>query len=91
MLLVKRSITLAMLAGLTLTALMLPSVWALDDEAQAAKEEGMRLYGIRKADLAILCLEQAAVDWYHQTAQHGDPYVMLAMPYTYKFKFVLHS
>ncbi|WP_161786299.1 tetratricopeptide repeat protein [Halomonas sp. TG39a] len=85
---------------------MLPSVWALDDEAQAAKEEGMRLYGIRKADSAIPYLEQAAeagdveamyylgeanrrlvmggmnqaaLDWYHQAAQHGDPYAMLRL------------
>jgi len=54
MLLPKQSTILATLAGLTFTALMTPSAWALDDEAQAAKEEGMRLYGIRKADSAIL-------------------------------------
>ncbi|BBI60686.1 hypothetical protein [Vreelandella sulfidaeris] len=91
MLLPKRPNLLITLAGLAIAALLSPFVLALNEEAQAAKDEGMRLYGIRKADLAILCLEQAAVDWYHQTAQHGDPYVMLAMPYTYKFKFVLHS
>ena len=33
----------AILAGLKLTTLMVPLAWALDDEAQAAKDEGMRL------------------------------------------------
>lgn len=49
-----------MLAGLTLTTLMVPHAWALDEDAQAAKDEGMRLYGIRRADTAIPYLEQAA-------------------------------
>jgi len=106
MLLPKQSTILATLAGLTFTALMTPSAWALDDEAQAAKEEGMRLYGIRKADSAIPYLEQAAeagdveamyylgeanrrlvmggmnqaaLDWYYQAAQHGEPYAMLRL------------
>ena len=105
MLLPKRSITLAMLAGLTLTALMLPSAWALDDEAQAAKEEGMRLWGIHQWEkmqppleiaaesgdveamyylgeanrLLSRGLSQAALDWYHQAAQHGDPHAMLRL------------
>ncbi|PRY58174.1 hypothetical protein B0H98_1211 [Vreelandella songnenensis] len=101
-----RKTFLAALAGLLLVPLILPPAWALDDEAQAAKEEGMRLYGIRKADSAIPFLEQAAengdaeamyylgeanrrlvmgnmnqaaLDWYHQAAQHGDPYAMLRL------------
>ncbi|MBD3897162.1 sel1 repeat family protein [Halomonas sp. ML-15] len=101
-----RSNLLATLAGLTLAALLSPSVMALDEEAQAAKEEGMRLYGIRQADTAIPFLEQAAaagdaeamyylgeanrrlvmgnmnqaaLDWYYQAAQHGEPYAMLRL------------
>lgn len=100
-----RSITLTILAGLTLTS-FLPLAWALDDEAQAAKDEGMRLYGIRQVDSAIPYLEQAAsagdaeamyylgeanrrlvmggmnqaaLDWYYQAAQHGEPYAMLRL------------
>jgi TPR repeat protein len=100
-----RSITLTVLAGLTLTS-FLPLAWALDDEAQAAKDEGMRLYGIRHVDSAIPYLEQAAsagdaeamyylgeanrrlvmggmnqaaLDWYYQAAQHGEPYAMLRL------------
>ncbi|SDM76794.1 hypothetical protein SAMN05192555_11921 [Franzmannia pantelleriensis] len=101
-----RSNLLTTLAGLTITALLSPSVLALDEEAQAAKEEGMRLYGIRQADTAIPFLEQAAaagdaeamyylgeanrrlvmgnmnqaaLDWYYQAAQHGEPYAMLRL------------
>lgn len=101
-----RSTILSMLAGLTLTALMLPSAWALDDEAQVAKDEGMRLYGISRPQTAIPYLEQAAsagdaeamyylgeanrrlvmggmnqaaLDWYYQAAQHGDPHAMLRL------------
>ncbi|AQU85039.1 hypothetical protein B2G49_01685 [Halomonas sp. 'Soap Lake  len=94
------------LAGLTLATLLSPSAFALNEEAQAAKEEGMRLYGIRRADTAIPYLEQAAeagdveamyylgeanrrlvmgnmnqaaLDWYYQAAQHGEPYAMLRL------------
>ncbi|WP_217807997.1 tetratricopeptide repeat protein [Halomonas sp. CSM-2] len=100
-----RSTILATLAGLTLTALMLPSAWALEDEAQAAKEEGMRLWGIHQWEkmqppleiaaesgdveamyylgeanrLLSRGLSQAALDWYHQAAQHGDPHAMLRL------------
>lgn len=38
MLLLKRPYLLTTLAGLTLAALMLPAAWALDEEAQAAKD-----------------------------------------------------
>ncbi|MFB9866054.1 tetratricopeptide repeat protein [Vreelandella sulfidaeris] len=55
-----RTYILAMLTGISLTVLFFPAAWALDEEVQAAKEEGMRLYGIRKADSAIPFLEQAA-------------------------------
>ncbi|WP_290441437.1 hypothetical protein [Halomonas sp. CnH100-B] len=41
--LMQRSDWRAVLAGLTLTTFMIPLAWALDDEAQAAKDEGMRL------------------------------------------------
>ncbi len=54
-----RSITLATLAGLTLTS-FLPQAWALDDEAQAAKEEGMRLWGIHQWEKMQPPLEIAA-------------------------------
>ena len=106
MLVPKRSSSLTSLAGLALATLCFPASWALDDEAQAAKEEGMRLYGIRQADTAIPFLEQAAaagdaeamyylgeanrrlvmggmnqaaLDWYYQAAQHGEPYAMLRL------------
>ncbi|PCF93440.1 tetratricopeptide repeat protein [Vreelandella nigrificans] len=101
-----RSNLLTTMVGLTLATLLSPSVWALDEEAQAAKEEGMRLYGIRRADTAIPYLEQAAeagdaeamyylgeanrrlvmgnmnqaaLGWYYQAAQHGEPYAMLRL------------
>ncbi|WP_445010716.1 tetratricopeptide repeat protein [Vreelandella stevensii] len=100
-----RSITLTVLTGLTLTS-FLPLAWALDNETQAAKDEGMRLYGISRPQTAISYLEQAAeagdaeamyylgeanrrlvmggmnqaaLDWYYQAAQHGEPYAMLRL------------
>lgn len=54
-----RSITLTMLAGLTLTS-FLPLAWALDDEAQVAKDEGMRLWGIHQWEKMQPPLEIAA-------------------------------
>ncbi|PRY58078.1 hypothetical protein B0H98_1226 [Vreelandella songnenensis] len=57
MMLLPRAGLLATLASLLLTPL---PAWALDDEAQAAKEEGVRLYGIRRVDSAIPFLELAA-------------------------------
>lgn len=100
-----RTTLLAALASLLLVPLILPSVWALDDEAQAAKEEGMRLWGIHQWEkmqppleiaaesgdteamyylgeanrLLSRGLSQAALDWYHQAAQHGEPYAMLRL------------
>ncbi len=44
MVLTMRLTTLATMVGLTLTTLTSSSAWALDEEAQAAKDEGMRLY-----------------------------------------------
>ncbi len=105
MLLPKRSTILAMLASLTLTAFMLPSALAMNEEAQAAKEEGMRLWGIHQWEkmqtpleiaaesgdveamyylgeanrLLSRGLSQAALDWYYQAAQHGDPHAMLRL------------
>ncbi|AVU12222.1 hypothetical protein BV504_01695 [Halomonas sp. 'Soap Lake  len=94
------------LAGLTLVALLSPSALALGEDAQAAKEEGMRLYGISHPRTAIPYLEQAAeagdaeamyylgeanrrlvmgnmnqaaLDWYYQAAQHGEPCAMLRL------------
>ncbi|MDQ7729784.1 tetratricopeptide repeat protein [Halomonas sp. SpR8] len=100
-----RSTILAMLASLTLAALMLPTAWGLNDEAQAAKEEGMRLYNAHQRSISTPFLEQAAeegdveamyylgevnrlrhmgmnqaaLEWYHQAAQHGDPHAMLRL------------
>ncbi|MBZ5487735.1 sel1 repeat family protein [Halomonas aquamarina] len=101
--LLPRTGLLATLASLLLTPL---PAWALDEEAQAAKDEGMRLYGISRPQSAIPYLEQAAaqgdaeamyylgeanrrlvmgnmnqaaLDWYYQAAQHGDPYSMLRL------------
>jgi len=54
-----RTATLTMLAGLTLTS-FLPLAWALDDEAQAAKEEGMRLYNSHQRSISTPYLEKAA-------------------------------
>ncbi|MBP5980323.1 MAG: sel1 repeat family protein [Halomonas sp.] len=104
--LLPRAGLLATLASLLLMPLTLSPAWALDENAQAAKEEGMRLYGIRRADSTISFLEQAAeagdveamyylgeanrrlvmgnmnqaaLDWYYQAAQHGEPYAMLRL------------
>ena len=100
-----RSNLLATLTGLTLAALLLPTAWALDEEAQAAKEKGMRLYNAHQRSLTTPYLEQAAeagdveamyylgevnrlrhmgmnqaaLEWYHQAAQHGDPHAMLRL------------
>ncbi|MCG7591825.1 MULTISPECIES: tetratricopeptide repeat protein [Halomonadaceae] len=95
----------AILAGLALTTLLTPLAWALNDEAQAAKDEGMRLWGIHQWEkmqppleiaaasgdveamyylgeanrLLSRGLSQAALDWYYQAAQHGEPYAMLRL------------
>ncbi|WP_156524099.1 hypothetical protein [Halomonas sp. HL-93] len=84
---------------------MIPSAWALDDEAQAAKKKGMRLYNAHQRSISTPYLEQAAeagdveamhylgevnrlrhmgmnqaaLDWYCQAAQHEDPYDMLQL------------
>ena len=105
MLVPKRSNLLTSLAGLTLATLCSPASWALDDEAQAAKGEGMRLWGIHQWEkmqppleiaaeagdteamyylgeanrLLSRGLSQAALDWYYQAAQHGEPYAMLRL------------
>ncbi|MCP1313326.1 MULTISPECIES: tetratricopeptide repeat protein [unclassified Halomonas] len=96
---------LTALTSLLLVPLILPSAWALDDEAQGAKEEGMRLWGIHQWErmqppleiaaesgdaeamyylgeanrLLSRGLSQAALDWYYQAAQHGEPYAMLRL------------
>ncbi|WP_447894187.1 tetratricopeptide repeat protein [Vreelandella sp. GE22] len=100
-----RSTLLAALTSLLLVPLSVLSAWALDDEAQAAKEERMRLWGIHQWErmqppleiaaesgdaeamyylgeanrLLSRGLSQAALDWYYQAAQHGDPYAMLRL------------
>ncbi|MGM0826374.1 MAG: tetratricopeptide repeat protein [Pseudomonadota bacterium] len=60
MLLPKRSKLPFTLACLTLTTLLSSSVWALDEEAQAAKDEGMRLWGIHQWEKMQPPLEIAA-------------------------------
>ncbi len=60
MMLLPRPGLLVTLASLLLVSLSVSPAWALDDEVQVAKDEGMRLYGIRKVDSAIPFLEQAA-------------------------------
>lgn len=101
-----RIMTWIVLSTFLISPLVIPESLALDDEAQAAKDEGMRLYGIRQADAAIPFLEQAAaagdaeamyylgeanrrlvmggmnqaaLDWYYQAAQKGDPHAMLRL------------
>ncbi|MDR5905681.1 tetratricopeptide repeat protein [Franzmannia qiaohouensis] len=100
-----RLITWIMLATLLISPLAIPTSLALDDKAKAAKEEGMRLWGIHQwetmqppleiaADsgdvesmyylgeanrLLSRGLSQAALEWYHKAAQHGDPYAMLRL------------
>ncbi|WP_355662415.1 tetratricopeptide repeat protein [Halomonas salifodinae] len=91
---------------LLIALLVLPiGAWALDDEALAAKEEGMRLYNAHQRTTSIPYLEiaaragdveamyylgeahrlrhmgltQAALEWYHQAAQQGDPHAMLRL------------
>ncbi|WP_386079405.1 hypothetical protein ACFIOZ_15360 [Vreelandella sp. F11] len=54
-----------------LTALMLPSAWALDEEAQAAKEEGMQLWGIHQWEKMQPPLEIAA--------ENGDEVVICVL------------
>ena len=79
--------------------------WALSENAQTAKDEGMRLWGIHqwekmqppleiaaeRGDVEAMYylgeanrllsrgLSQAALDWYYQAAQHGEPYAMLRL------------
>ncbi|MBP5980322.1 MAG: sel1 repeat family protein [Halomonas sp.] len=103
--LLPRAGLLATLASLLLTPLTLPPAFALDEEAQAAKDEGMRLWGIHQWEkmqppleiaaesgdveamyhlgeanrLLSRGLSQAALDWYYQAAQHGEPYAMLRL------------
>ncbi|RUR40869.1 sel1 repeat family protein [Vreelandella populi] len=60
MMLFKRFTTVATLAGLALVALTLPSAWALNEEAQTAKNEGMRLYNAHQREASIPYLEKAA-------------------------------
>ncbi|MFB9866056.1 tetratricopeptide repeat protein [Vreelandella sulfidaeris] len=105
MMLLPRPGLLVTLASLLLVPLSVLSAWALDDEAQAAKEEGMRLYNAHQRSksppyleiaaeagdaeamyylgevdrLRHMGLTQAALDWYHQAALHGDPYAMLRL------------
>ncbi|PMR68907.1 hypothetical protein CR158_02610 [Halomonas heilongjiangensis] len=96
----------AALVAFILSSLAMSAAWALEEEAQAAKDEGMRLYGIRRAEAAIPLLEQAAtagdveamyylgeanrrlvmggmnqaaLEWYHQAAQQGEPHAMLRL------------
>ncbi|WP_447893608.1 tetratricopeptide repeat protein [Vreelandella sp. GE22] len=105
MMLLPRAGLLATLACLLLIPLTLLPAWALDEQAQAAKEEGMRLWGIHQWErmqppleiaaesgdaeamyylgeanrLLSRGLSQAALDWYYQAAQHGEPYAMVRL------------
>ncbi|WP_447529760.1 tetratricopeptide repeat protein [Vreelandella sp. TE19] len=80
-------------------------VYSLDEDTQAAKDEGMRLWGIHQWEIMQPPLEiaaeagdveamyylgeanrllsrglsNAAMDWYYQAAQHGEPYAMLRL------------
>ncbi|WP_447894172.1 tetratricopeptide repeat protein [Vreelandella sp. GE22] len=90
-------------AAVALTAAM--PAYSLGDDAQSAKDEGMRLWGIHQwekmqplleiaaesGDMEAMYylgeanrllsrgLSQAALDWYYQAAQHGEPYAMLRL------------
>ncbi|MGM0826375.1 MAG: tetratricopeptide repeat protein [Pseudomonadota bacterium] len=55
-----RSNLLVTLAGLTFAALLSPVALALDEEAQAAKDEGMRLYNAHQRSISTPYLEKAA-------------------------------
>ena len=48
------------LAALTLSFLVLPTALGLDEEAQAAKDEGMRLYNAHQRTTSMPYLEIAA-------------------------------
>ncbi len=103
-----QKLTLKPLATLTLLICVLISsvkVMALDEDTQAAKDEGMRLWGIHQWEtmqppleiaaeagdveamyylgeasrLLSRGLSNAAMDWYYQAAQHGEPYAMLRL------------
>ncbi|MGR2740824.1 tetratricopeptide repeat protein [Billgrantia sp. Q4P2] len=101
-----RPVILILLAAWAFLPLVVPAACALDEKTQAAKDEGMRLYGVRRAEAAIPLLEQAAavgdveamyylgeasrrlvmggmsqaaLDWYHQAAQQGEPHAMLRL------------
>ncbi|WP_447894180.1 tetratricopeptide repeat protein [Vreelandella sp. GE22] len=80
-------------------------VYSLDEDTQAAKDEGMRLWGIHQWEtmqppleiaaeagdvesmyylgeanrLLSRGLSNAAMDWYYQAAQDGEPYTMLRL------------
>ena len=53
-------LSMSILAAVVLPLLAIPTALALDEEAQAAKDEGMRLYGISRTQTAIPYLEKAA-------------------------------
>ncbi len=79
--------------------------YSLDEDTQAAKDEGMRLWGIHQWEtmqppleiaaeagdveamyylgeanrLLSRGLSNAAMDWYYEAAQHGEPYAMLRL------------
>ncbi|MBD3897163.1 sel1 repeat family protein [Halomonas sp. ML-15] len=55
-----RSNLLKTLIGLALVTLWFPAAWALDEEAQTAKEEGMRLYNTHQRSASMPYLEKAA-------------------------------
>nr|WP_240457613.1 tetratricopeptide repeat protein [Halomonas socia] len=100
-----RLMTWMILTVWVLSPFSMATAWALNEEAQVAKEEGMRLWGIHQwekmqppleiaaesGDLEAMYylgeanrllsrgLSQAALDWYHQAAEHGDPHAMLRL------------
>jgi TPR repeat protein len=53
-------LSMSTVVALVLSLLAIPTALALDEEAQAAKDEGMRLYGISRTQTAIPYLEIAA-------------------------------
>ncbi|MGO2573881.1 MAG: hypothetical protein ACTH8I_07720, partial [Corynebacterium casei] len=51
----------------------------LEQAAEAGDVEAMYYLGETNRRLVMGGMNQTALDWYHQAAQHGEPYAMLRL------------